>query len=93
MKKYELLLSNHAVKQFHQLEKKLQERIKKALCKLEQDPFNKRSGCDIKELHRNKSPKYSRLRVGDYRIIFTIQKRKIKITEILHRKKAYEFLE
>ena len=93
MTSYDVLLSKYAAKQLKQLEKMLQTRIKLSLHKLGENPFVRRSGCDVKELHRNREPRYHRLRVGDYRIIFTVADKKVKITEILHRKNAYEFLD
>jgi mRNA interferase RelE/StbE len=90
---YKVFLSKTACKQLNSLDKKTAQRIKKSLRVLEENPFEKRSRADIKQLHGAEDPKLYRLRVGDYRAIYAVVNRDVKITEIIHRKKAYSFLD
>ena len=68
----------------------LTQRIFDGLDRLAEDPKTPRSGADILQLEAV-DPKVWRLRVGQYRILYSIdEKRKIvNVTMILHRKKAY----
>ncbi len=56
---------------------------------LEMDPIHRRSGADIKRLKGH--PGLSRARIGDYRVLFYVDRaeRVVKITSVVHRKKAY----
>ncbi len=86
---YILLISETAEKQLYVLEQKDQKRIKKAVKELGKDPFNKRSKVDIKKLHGFFRPNRFRLRIGDYRIIYSVVGKEIKITEIFNRELGY----
>ena len=90
---YKLLFSKIALKQFEYLDKTLQIRIKKSLAFLVKNPFEKQSGADIKYLTGFDDPKLYRLRVGDYRIIYTVETKNIKITKIGKRGNVYFFLD
>ena len=57
--------------------------MKKFTPKLSENPFSK----DIKRL---KGSNDFRLRVGDYRVIFSIEKETIQILKVGHRKNIYE---
>jgi mRNA interferase RelE/StbE len=82
---YELIYSPGALKTLEKLENNVQERIISALERLRIRP----ESCDIKRLVG--MPGY-RLRVGDYRIIFDIDKNELKILilKIGHRKNIYD---
>ena len=92
MTKYEVLISETARKQLLVLDKKTRDRIKKSLGELGDDPFHSRSKADVKML---KGPKrdYWRLRVGDYRVIYTVDENRVLVARILHRRSAYSWLE
>ena len=81
---YELLYSPIAVKQLEKLEYQIKERILIALGRLRIRP----ESCDIKKLVGMQG---YRLRVGDYRIIFDMEKDKllILVLQIGHRKNIY----
>ena len=81
---YELVYSPTALKALEKLEKNIQERIVSTLERLRIRP----ESCDIKRLVG--MPGY-RFRVGDYRIIFDIDKNELKILvlKIGHRKNVY----
>ena len=85
---FEILISITFQKQFHTLDKPMQKRVKKALSELEDDPFKPRSGADIKDL-KNTKPLKHRIRVGDYRIVYIVDKKTIKIIEIFQRGRGY----
>ncbi|NOR38127.1 MAG: type II toxin-antitoxin system RelE/ParE family toxin [Candidatus Thorarchaeota archaeon] len=71
---------------------KQKERIKEALRNLEQDPFQSRSRADIRKLSFPLDPPLFRLRIGNYRAIYFVVKREVKVTEIIHRSKGYNWL-
>lgn len=82
---YELIYSPSALKSLEKLEKNVQERIVSALERLRIRP----ESCDIKRLVG--MPGY-RFRVGDYRVIFDIDKNTLKILvlKIGHRENVYD---
>lgn len=90
---YRVLLSQTAVSQLSLLNPNQKKRVKDALANLEDDPFRKRSGSDIKKLVTPDEPPLYRLRIGEYRAIYFVVKREIKVTEIIHRSKGYRWLE
>lgn len=90
--KYEVVISESALKQLRKLEQEPIKRIKKHFISLKEDPFTKRPGADIKKLKGFKNPEFYRLRVGDYRIVYTVLKNSVKLTEIFHRSKGYTWL-
>ena len=93
MSKYRVLLSQTAVSQLSLLDTKQKERVKEALVNLEDDPFRKRSGSDIKKLVTPDEPPLFRLRIGDYRAIYFVIDSEVRVTEIIHRSKGYKWLE
>lgn len=92
MTNYKVLLSETARIQLKRLPDKLQKRIKKALSELGTDPYKPRPKCDIKKV---KGPKryYYRLRIGNYRAIYVVDNKKVKVAKILPRSKAYDWIE
>ncbi|MBE0527351.1 type II toxin-antitoxin system RelE/ParE family toxin [Candidatus Thorarchaeota archaeon] len=91
--KFSVLLSQTAVSQLSLLNSKQKKRIKDALLNLEENPFRKRSGVDIKKLVTPDEPPLFRLRIGDYRAIYFVLENEIRVTEIIHRSKGYKWLE
>jgi mRNA-degrading endonuclease RelE of RelBE toxin-antitoxin system len=82
--KYRVLVSRTFQKQFISLEDNVLKRIKSTLKNLENDPFQSRSGTDIKKLSHTSPIKY-RLRVGNYRIIYTVKNETVRIIEVFRR--------
>ena len=82
---YELIYSPSALRQLEKLEHTTRERITIALERLRIRP----ESCDMKKLVGMQG---YRFRVGDYRVIFDIEKEKllILIFQIGHRKNIYE---
>jgi mRNA interferase RelE/StbE len=69
------------------LNKKLRERIKKAIeTRLMTEPHR------YSEPLRKTLKGYWKLRVGDYRIVFKIVKDEVRIFGIIHRKKVYDHI-
>ncbi len=93
MTKYRVLLSQTAVSQLSLLDAKQKKRVKDALAELEDNPFRRRSGSDIKKLVTPDEPSLYRLRIGDYRAIYFVVENEVKVTEIIHRSKGYKWLE
>jgi len=80
---YNLDWKENAIKQLEKLDPSISRRIFKAVEDLALDPFSK----DIKKL---KGLSDFRLRVGDYRIIFSISQNTITILKIGHRSHIYQ---
>lgn len=72
MKRYEIIIEKLAEKFITKLPKPEKERILKAI-------FELPNGTDIKQLKGKKSKGFYRLRVGDYRIIYSINNEKLII--------------
>ena len=72
-----------AIKQLNKLDSFIAKRVFSSIEGLQIDPFKK----DIKKL---KGSSDFRLRVGDYRVIFSIQNSVITILKIAHRQHIYE---
>ena len=85
---HSVVVSRTFQKQFHSLQKTLQERIKNALKELEINPTQPRSGADIKPLKKTNPLKY-RLRVGEYRIIYIVKDDAVHVIEVFKRGKGY----
>jgi len=75
------------------LSSKQKKRVKESLLKLEENVFSKKSGVDIKKLVTPDDPPLFRLRIGNYRAIYFVQKNEVRVTEIIHRSKGYKWLE
>ncbi len=85
---YTVLVSHTFQKQFNTLDTNLQLRIRSALKELEKNPYEARPGMDIKSLKDTKPQKY-RLRIGDYRIIYLIEKTMVRVIEVFKRGRGY----
>ncbi len=90
---YRVLLSKRAQRQLRRLPRSLSERVKEKLSALEEDPVRPRSGADIRLVWGHDDPPLYRLRVGDYRVLYFVLEGEVRITEILHRSKAYRGLD
>ncbi|MEA2053562.1 MAG: type II toxin-antitoxin system RelE/ParE family toxin [Candidatus Thermoplasmatota archaeon] len=85
----EILLSTPARKQYSNLEGEPKSRIKTAL----KDIAAGNEKRDVKKLKGLKGRKdLYRLRVGDYRVIYYEDAECIKVTQIIHRSKGYDWL-
>ena len=80
---YKIEWKEHAIKDIEKLEGTVVRRVIKKVDELSEDPFSK----DIKRL---KGSNDYRLRVGDYRVIFSIDQDIIQILKAGHRRNIYE---
>ncbi len=85
---YSILVSRTFQRQFHKLDLETQQRVRTALQALALDPFQKRPKADIKVLVNTVPPKH-RLRVGNHRIIYSVERRKVLVIEIFRRGRGY----
>ena len=80
---FKIIWDEKAYDSLNKLEPSVSRRILKKVGELSENPFSK----DIKRL---KGRDDFRLRVGDYRIIFSIEKDTIQILKVRHRKNIYD---
>ena len=85
---YRVLVSRTFQKQFRELPADVQDRIRSGLKELEKDPFRPRPNADIKSLRDTKPQKY-RLRIADYRIVYSVDSDVVKVIEIFSRGRGY----
>ena len=86
-----VLLSKVATKEFNKLQKASKKQVKSALEKLSESELRFR--LDVKRLKGvGGREDLFRLRVGDYRIIFSEDEDSLKVTQIIHRGKGYAWL-
>ncbi|MBI4895095.1 MAG: type II toxin-antitoxin system RelE/ParE family toxin [Candidatus Aenigmarchaeota archaeon] len=85
-----MLISETARRQLYELDSSISSKIKTSVKELSINPFLNRPKADIKKLKGSRNPDFYRLRVGDFRVIYTISNNDVKITEILRRDKAYD---
>ncbi len=92
MTNYKILVSQTAAKELKALDESQQSRIKEKLRELARGPSNTSGRLDVKKLSATKR-NYSRLRVGEFRIIFFIEEMTIKIVRIANRSDVYSWLD
>jgi mRNA-degrading endonuclease RelE of RelBE toxin-antitoxin system len=85
---YSVLVSKTFQRKFQQLQKNFQNQIRKSLKELQNDPYTSRSNCDIKSLIDTRPKKY-RLRVGNYRVIYIIENKEVKVIDLIKREVGY----
>ncbi len=92
MSGWAVLVSESARKEFYCLEKEMQPRLKKAFAELGENPFQSRPKADIKKLQGPSNPAVYRLRVGSYRVLYSVEGKEVKISRIIAREKGYKWL-
>jgi len=80
---YEIKWDERAYKELKKLDRQVAIRILKNINRLPQSPFTK--GEPLKGKFKNKF----RLRIGDYRVIYWVEKNTIWIISVGHRKETY----
>ncbi|MBN1280559.1 MAG: type II toxin-antitoxin system RelE/ParE family toxin [Candidatus Thermoplasmatota archaeon] len=85
---FTVIVSKTFQKDFQHLPNELQKLIRSGLKELQNDPYSARPHCDIKVL-KNTKPKKHRLRVGEYRIIYTIEKNEVRVIYLMKREIGY----
>lgn len=87
---FEVRVHPEAARFIRKLDSKAQQRIKNALFLLEEDPFCSRSKVDIKKLRGTKGRQnLFRLRIGEYRAIYSIEGKIVWVTDVFRREKGY----
>lgn len=90
---FEIKVHPDAVKLLLDLNPETKERLKSGMKNLEIDPFKSQPYADIKKLKGTKKrDDLYRLRVGDYRVIYTVKNNAVFILEIIPREKGYDWL-
>lgn len=82
----------HAAPTYKALPPATKQRVKAALRLLAQDPTGVTNDLDVKRLDTEPGRPMYRLRVGDWRIAFTLDK-EVVVLRIFHRKEGYKWLE
>lgn len=87
---FDVLVSRTFQGFFEDLDQDTRDRIRDALAKLEEDPYEPRPGADIKKL-TNTDPVKHRIRVGDWRLIYRIEEDEgtVKVIEGFRRGRGY----
>jgi len=82
---YTMKFTARALRDLTALDRTVQQRLRQHIDRLAENPFPQ----GVKKLHADES--YYRLRVGDYRIIYTVEGREliVIIVKIAHRKHVY----
>ena len=80
---FRIIWDEKAYDSLNKLEPIISRRIHKKIDELSENPFSK----DIKKL---KGSDDFRLRIGDYRVIFSIEQNTIQILKVGHRKNIYD---
>jgi len=78
-----------AYKELSKLNRKIQRRILEHINLLRENPFEPRPKVDIARV-KGKKIQLFRLRVGEYRVFYTIEENKIIILGMGHRRGAYK---
>jgi len=85
---FRVTLSETAARQLHKLPQDARNRIARGLRVLKQDPLRPRPKADIRIIEGTEPKKY-RLRIGDYRAIYAVVGREVKIVEVFIRERGY----
>ena len=83
---YSIRFTPHARRDFSALDRTVQQRLQRHMDRLAENPFPQ----GAKKLHAEEP--YYRIRVGDYRVIYTIDDaiRIVEVRRIAHRRESYE---
>ena len=69
------------------------ERLRIRLEELEVDPFRPRPKADIKNCGKHHGVTFYRLRIGDFRAVYVVNRDEVRVTEIFRRGRGYRWLE
>lgn len=85
---FRVTLSETATRQLRKLHPEQRSRIVRGLRVLEEDPFRPRPKADIRPIEGTDPRKY-RIRIGDYRAVYAVIRREVKILEVFTRGRGY----
>ncbi len=86
--RFRVTVSETAVRRLKKLPKDTGKRLARGLEVLREDPFRPRPKADVLSLEGTEPGKY-RLRVGDYRAIYTVIGDEVKVIEVFARGRGY----
>jgi len=69
------------------------ERLRIRLEEFEVDPFRPRPKADIKNCGKHHGVTFYRLRVGDFRAVYVVNRDEVRVTEIFRRGRGYRWLD
>jgi len=76
-----------------ELDLRRRERLRTRLAELEVDPFRPRPKADIKNCGKHHGVIFYRLRVGDLRAVYVVERDEVKVTEIFRRGRGYRWID
>ena len=76
-----------------ELDARQRERLRTRLEELEVDPFRPRTKADIKNCGKHHGVIFYRLRVGDLRALYVVERDEVKVTEIFRRGRGYRWID
>lgn len=76
-----------------ELDMRQRERLKARLEELQVDPFRPRPKADIKNCGKHHGVVFYRLRVGDFRALYVVERDEVKATEIFRRGRGYRWID
>ncbi len=87
---YQVQLHRVVAKTISRMNPQERSRIVRALRILETDPYKPRTGADIVRLKGTKGREdLFRLRIGDYRAVYAIQRQTVYVTDLFRRGRGY----
>jgi len=85
---FRVTLSETAVRQLRKLPSDQRNRIVRGLRVLEENPFRPRPRADVRPIEGTDPRKY-RIRIGEYRAVYAVVGRDVKILEVFTRGRGY----
>lgn len=76
-----------------ELDARQKERFNARLQELEVDPFRPRPKADIKNCGKHHGVVFYRLRVGEFRALYVVERDEVKVTEIFRRGRGYRWVD
>ena len=76
-----------------ELDLRRRERLRIRLEELEVDPFRPRPQADIRNCGKHHGVIFYRLRVGDLRAVYVVERDEVKVTEIFRRGRGYRWID
>jgi len=76
-----------------ELDARQRERLRIRLEELEVDPFRRRPKADIKNCGKHHGVTFYRLRIGDFRAVYVVNRDEVRVTEIFRRGRGYRWLD
>jgi len=85
---FRVVVSETAARQLRKLARDRRSQVAKGIRVLEEDPFRPRPRADIRAIEGTEPAKY-RLRIGNYRVVYAVVEREVKVIEVFIRGRGY----